>query len=467
MQIIILGADAVGAMLAETLAQESHDVTVIGQRHEELRELQDRLDIRTVVGRPSYPDVLRQAGAEQADMIIAVTLNDEINMVACQVAYSLFDIPTKIASVRSPHYFIRKQLFGREDLPIDIFISPEQLVIESIEELVHHPGALQVLNFVGGKVKLVAVKPYYGGLFVGKPLSELNQYLPGVKTRVAAIFRDDRSIPLVGSTVIEVGDEVFLVAASEHIETIISAMRRQDKPTKKVAIAGGGNLGYGLADILEHDYQVTVIDHDKGRCQFITEELKKSRIIFGDVTDDYLLKKEELISEVDVFCAVTNDDEINIMSCIQAKKLGVRQVMALIMRPAYVDLIEGSPITVAISPQMATVGSILAHVRGGDVVSVHALRRGAAEAIEIKVSGDPKTSRVIDRQIKDLGLAKSISIGAIVRDDDVIIPNGNTTIKLGDHAIIFVSDKYYLKEVEKLFHTPEKSFFWRKFLGAR
>lgn len=458
MQIIILGAGAVGATLAETLVKEHHDVTVVNQSALELQELQDRLDIRTVIGRPSYPEILARAGADSADMMIAVTASDEINMVACQVAYSLFNIPTKIASVRSQHYFIRRELFGGEDLPIDIFINPEQLVIDSIEELIRHPGALQVLNFAQDKVKLVAVKPDYGGIFVGKSLAELSQYLPGVRTRVAAIFRQDQSIPLTGTTIIEVGDEVFLIAASEHIATLIAAMRQKDQPTKRILIAGGGNLGYGLADTLTHDYEVTVIEQNKERCDLLSKKLKQAEIIHGDVTDEYLLKKAEVIEGVDIFCALTNDDEANIMSCIQLKRLGVRQVMALVARPGYVDLIEGGPVNVAISPQLATISSILTYVRGGDVVSVHALRRGAAEVIELKVKGSKKSSKVVGRKIKELNLGKSISIGAIVRDDEVIIPTNQTEIQSEDHAVIFVSDKRHLRQVEKLFQQQEPGF---------
>jgi trk system potassium uptake protein len=457
MKIIILGAGQVGGSLAEILAHENHDITLVDIDQAKLTEFQDRLDIRTVVGACSYPDVLAKAGADSADMLIAVTSNDEANMVACQVAYSLFSTPTKIVRIRSKNYFVRDELFGDDNLPIDVFISPEGLVTEYMQQLIAHPGALQVLDFAGGKVKLVAVKPYYGGPLLGKSIKMLRDYLPGVESRVAAIFRNNQSVPLNGSTEIEIGDEVFFITKSENTHIIMAALRRAEEPYKNIMIAGGGNIGGRLAAALEQDYQVKLIDKSRASCQKNADALEKTTVLCGDACDKRLLIDEN-IESVDVFCAVTNDDEDNIIACLQAKRLGAKQVMVLITRTAYVDLIEGGPINIAISPQQSTIGSILKHIRQGDVVNVHSLRRGAAEAIEAIAHGDYKNSKVVGRNLKEVKLPKGTTIGAIVRQDEVIIPHHDTVIESNDHIILFVSEKRYIREVERLFQVSPGFF---------
>ncbi|MCB1826945.1 MAG: Trk system potassium transporter TrkA [Coxiellaceae bacterium] len=457
MKIIILGGGQVGGSLAEILANENHDVTLVDIDDRKLNEFQDRLDIRTVLGNASYPNVLTEAGADGADMIIAVTSSDEVNMVACQVAHSLFHTPTKIARIRSQHYFERKELFGKENLPIDVFISPERLVTQYMQQLIAHPGALQVLDFAEGRVKLVAVKPYYGGPLLGKSIKMLRDYLPGVETRVAAIFRNDKSIALDGSTEIEIGDEVFFITASENAHVIMAALRRAEEPYRRIMIAGGGNVGSQLAAVLENDYEVKLIDWNHDRCQRIANEMSNTTVLCGDVCDKQLLTNEN-IEHVDVFCAVTSDDEDNIIACLQAKRLGAKQVMVLITRTAYVDLIEGGPINIAISPQQATIGSILTHIRQGDVVNVHSLRRGAAEAIEAVAHGDYKNSKVVGRNLKEIKLPKGTTIGAIVRGDEVIIPHHDTVIEPEDHVIMFVSEKRFIRDVEKLFQVSPEFF---------
>ncbi len=457
MKIVILGAGQVGSTLAENLAGEQHDVTLVDTNETLLRDIQDRLDVRTVHGSGSYPEVLRQAGADSADMLIAVTDNDEVNMIACQVSYSLFNTPSKIARVRSPHYFIREELFGEGSLPIDVFISPETLVTNYIKELIDHPGALQVLDFSDHKVKLVSLKPQYGGPLVGKSLKKLKEYIPGVEVRVAAIFRDNGSIPLNGSTVIEVDDEVFFITASQNIRAIMAALGRTYRPYKNIMIGGGGNIGSSLAAQLENDYQVKIIDRNRPNCEHLAKKLTNTTVLCGDVADKELLFNEN-IEEVDMYCAVTSDDEANIMAALQAKRMGARQVLALIMRPAYIDLIEDGEINIAISPQQATISSILAHVRRGDVVSVHSLRRGAAEAIEAVAHGDEKTSKVVGRTLEEIRLPKSTTMGAIVRAGEVIIPHHDTCIESGDHVILFVSDKSHIREVEKMFSVKVTYF---------
>ncbi len=452
MKIIILGAGQVGSSVAEALVSEANDITVVDSDPQKLRDLQDRFDLRTVTGHASHPDLLRQAGAEDADMILAVTNSDETNMIACQVAYTLFHTPTKIARVRARDYLAHPQLFTQEALPIDVLISPEQVVIDYVQRLIDYPGALQVLDFAGGKVQLVAVKAYYGGPLVGHELRELRNHMPGVDTRVAAIFRRGKPIIPEGNTVIEVDDEVFFIAARQHIRAVMAELRKLDKPVKRIIIAGGGNIGRGLARVLENNYQIKLIDHNPACSRAIAEELSKTIVLLGDAADEELLL-EENIENTDVFCAVTNDDEANILSAMLAKRLGARKVMSLINRAAYVDLVESGDIDIAISPQQATIGSLLAHVRRGDVVVVHSLRRGAAEAIEAVAHGDKRTSKVVGRAIQDIKLPPGTNIGAIVRGEEVLIAHHDTVIESEDHVIMFLVDKRRISEVERLFQV--------------
>ncbi len=457
MKIIILGAGQVGGSLAESLSEEGHDVTLVDINENRLNELQEKLDLRVVLGRCSYPHILRQAGADEADMVIAVTDSDEANMVACQVAYSLFNTPMKVARIRSPHYLIRKELFDKNHLPIDLFISPEQLVTSYVHELIAHPGALQVIDFAEGKVKLLAVKPYYGGPLVSKSLAQIPDYIPEVPLRVVAIFRNDRSLELTGDTTIEIGDEVFFIAPSQHVHTAMAALKQVHEPYKRIMIAGGGNIGSCLAETLENDYQVKLIELDRKRCEELAAKLSNTTVLHGEGADKNLLLSEN-IEHVDVFCAVTNDDEANILACLQAKRLGVKQVMALITRTAYVDLVEGGSINIAISPQQATIGFILTQIRRGDAVSVHSLRRGAAEAIELIAHGDIKTSKVVGRIIDEIKLPKGTTIGAIVRDGAVLIAESQLMVEAGDHVILFLADKRSIREVERLFQEHSGFF---------
>jgi trk system potassium uptake protein TrkA len=453
MKILILGAGQVGSSVAANLVSEANDITVVDTDATRLRELADRFDLRTLQGHGAHPDVLVRAGAEDADMIIAVTNSDETNMVACQVAYTLFHTPTKIARVRAPSFLEQDKLFGPEALPIDVRISPEQLVTDYILRLIENPGTLQVTDFAGGRVRLVAVHAYYGGPLVGHELRTLYEHMPHVDTRVAAIYRHDRAIQPRGDTVIEADDEVFFIAAPKHIRSVMSELRRLEKPYKRLVFAGGGNIGTRLAKATERDYRVKVIERDLDRCKFIAEALERTIVLHGDAADEELLL-EENIEDTDVFCAVTHDDEANILSAMLAKRLGARKVMALINRTAYVDLVvQSGPIDIAISPQQATIGSLLKHVRRGDVVVVHSLRRGAAEAIEAIAHGDESSSKVVGRAIEQIHLPKGASIGAIVRGDQVIMAHHDTVIESEDHVILFLQDKLKVPDVEKLFQV--------------
>jgi trk system potassium uptake protein TrkA len=452
MKIIILGAGQVGSSVATNLASEANDITVVDEDAAVLQDLQDRLDIRTVIGLASHPDTLAQAGADDADMLIAVTNSDETNMIACQVAYTLFHTPTKIARVRSVEYLKYQRLFSQEALPVDVLISPEQLVTDYIQRLIENPGALQVLDFADGKVQLVAVHAYHGGPLVGHELRDLKEHMPGIDARVASIFRKGQQITPEGDTIIDVDDEVFFVAARKHIRAVMGELRKKDKPVRRVILAGGGNIGLRLAAAIEGRNQVKIIERNEERAKRLSEILDKSIVLLGDAADEELLI-EENIENTDVFCALTNDEEANILSAMLAKRLGARKVMSLINRASYVNLVQSGTIDVAISPQQATIGSLLTHVRRGDVVMVHSLRRGAAEAIEAVAHGDHSSSRVVGRTIDEIKLPRGTTIGAIVRGEEVIIAHHDTVIKTDDHVILFLSDKKCIQKVEQLFQV--------------
>jgi len=452
MKILIIGAGQVGGTLAANLANEAFDITLVDSNEASLNELRDKLDIQTVHGWGSHPDVLRRAGADDADMLIAVTSSDEVNMVACQVCYSLFRTPTKIARIRSSTYLTREGFFSQEHMPIDVLINPEQVVTENIRQLLEHPGALQVLDFADGRVQLVAVKAYYGGPLVGQELSFFKTHLPKVDMRVVAIFRRGQAIAPTGATVIEADDEVFCIAASEHINAVMAELRKVERPFKRVMIAGGGNIGTALAKAIEPYFSVKVLEYNRDRCQQLAEILHSSVVLNMNATDRELLL-EENIEQTDAFCAVTNDDEVNIMSSLLAKKLGARQVVTLIGKPAYVDLVQGGDIDIAISPQQATTSSLLSHVRRGDVVKVHSLRRGAAEAMEAIAHGDEKNSKVVGRAIRDIDLPSGTTIGAIVRGTTVLIGHDDVVVQSDDHVILFLADKRQVAAVERLFQV--------------
>ena len=453
MNIIILGAGQVGSSVATELArEESNEITVIDIDQEILSDLQDRLDLRTICGNGSYPNMLESAGADDADMLIALTNSDEINMVACQIASSLFHTPTKIARIRSVEYLRKPGLFSPESIPVDVMISPESLVTEYLYHLIEHPSALQVLDFADGKVQLVAVKAYDDGPLVGHELKTMRQHVPGVDMRVAAIFRGGESISPSAECVIEAEDEVFFLAARKHISAVIAEMRKLDKPIKRVMLAGGGNIGGQLAALLEKDYQVKILETNPARARQLSGLLDSAIVLLGDAANPDLLV-EENIGSMDVFCALTNDDEANILSSMLAKRMGARKVMSLINRSAYVDLVESGLIDIAISPHQVTIGALLAHIRRGDVVAVHALRRGSAEAIEAIAHGDRESSKVIGRTIEQIKLPTGTTISAIVRGEQVIIAHHDTVIEAEDHVILFLTDKKKITDVEQLFQV--------------
>lgn len=452
MKILILGAGQVGSTVAESLVGEANDITVVDTDNVKLQQLQDRLDLRTITGSAAHPSVLERAGINDADMLLAVTQSDEVNLVACKLAASLYNTPTRIARIRTADYRNREEVFNTDNFCVDFSICPEQILTEYIAKLIEFPEALQVLEFADGKVSLVAVRAFEGGPLVGQPLSFLRGHMPQIDTRVAAIFRQDRPIIPEGNTVVQTDDEIFFIAATENIRSVLSEMRRMDKANRRVMIIGGGNIGWRLAKTLERDYEVKLIDHNKKSCERLAGELTNTLVLNGDGTDEKLMQQEN-VGEVDVFCALTNDDENNIMSALLAKQRGARKVLALINRGAYVDLVQGGKIDIALSPAHVTIGSLLAYVRRGDVVAVHSLRRGAAEALELVAHGDRQSSRVVGRCIEEIDLPKGATIGAVVRGDEVIMGHRDTLIESGDHVIVFVINKKMIHKVEKLFQV--------------
>ena len=470
MRIVILGAGQVGSTVAESLVSEANDITVVDVEPARLKRLQDRLDLRTVTGNAAHPAVLEQAGARDADLLLAVTQSDETNMVACKLAATMFNIPTKIARIRSADYLSHPEIFSPENFSVDHSICPEQIMCDYIVKLLEFPESLQVLEFADGKVSLVAVKAFHGGPLVGHKLQDLRSHMPQVDTRVAAIFRGDSPIAPEGATVVDAGDEVFFIAATGNIRNILRELRRMDKPVKRVMIGGGGNIGRRLAQAIEDKYEVKIIEFNKAGAERLAGELDRTLVLAGDVTDEELLDAEN-VAEMDVYCAVTNDDENNIMSALLAKRRGARKVIALINRGSYVNLVQSGQIDIAISPAQATIGTLLAYVRRGDCAVVHSLRRGAAEALELIAHGDRKSSRVVGRRVEELDLPKGVTIGAIVRrpprpaservsdlaavehDAQVIIAHHDTAIESGDHVVVFVVNKRLVPRIEKLFQV--------------
>ena len=458
MKIAILGGGQVGSSIAEVLSKENNDVTVVDHDRSVLEAMQARLDIRTVQGAASSPEVLRQAGVADVDLALAVTNSDEVNMVACQVAHTVFHTPTRIARVRSADFMNHPEIFCKEAIPIDVIISPEQILNNQIQHLIEYPGALQVIDFAAGRIRLVGLKAYYGGALVGHELKRLKDHLPSVKTRVAAIYRQDRAIIPTGETIIEADDEVFFIATRQDIKQVMQELRSIEEVGRRVFVAGAGNIGLRLAHSLEgRGYQVKLIERNPERARRVSEELENTVVLQGDAADEELLRQEN-IDSTEVFCSLTNDDEANILSSMLAKRLGARRSMAIVNRTAYIDLVESSVLDIAISPRLSTVSALLSHVRRGDVVAAHSLRRGVAEAIEAVVHGDRKTSRMVGRALADIKLPKGATIGAIMRQDELIRLHRDAVIEDGDHIIIFVIDKRRIPDVEKLFQVSATFF---------
>jgi trk system potassium uptake protein len=476
MKIVILGAGRVGESVAESLASERNDITVIDTDPSRVSQLQNRLDLRGVAGNGIEPSVMQQAGIEDTDMFIACAPYDETNLVACKVAHDRFGVPTTIARVRSEEFKQGSALLNKDTgFAVDQVICPEQSLTAYIRKLIEYPEALQVLEFAGGLVSMVAVRAVAGSPLAAHTLAEIPSLVPGVPMRIVAIYRQDKALAdLNGRTPIEAGDEVFVLAASSQIRSVLAAVHMRDREVRDVMIAGGGKVGLRLAREIHDQYNLKIVEAGLPRCEYLSSQLPNHVLVLhGDSTDESLME-EENVSEMDLFVALTSDDEDNIMACLLAKRQGARRVLALINRKAYADLVQGTQIDIAISPAHTVIGELLAFVRRGDVEAVHSLRRGAAEVLELVVRGDAKTSKVVGRTVQALALPDGTRIGAIVRavgrvggggpgetppEQEVIVPHRDTRIEAGDHVIVFVPRKRLVREVEKLFQVSATFLF--------
>ncbi len=466
MNIIIIGAGRVGESVAESLVSERNDITVVDTDPQRLAALQDRLDLRGVAGNGIQPSVLEEAGAQDCDMLIACAPLDETNLVVCKVAHDTFNVPTTIARMRSPEFVNGSPLLNKDSgFAVDHVICPEESVTSYVRKLIEYPEALQVLEFASGMLSLIAVRAVAGGPMVQHSLAEIPKLVPGAEMRIVAIYRGTERVLAEGKTRIEAGDEVFVLAATEDIRTVLGALRKMDRPVKRLMIAGGGKVGLRLARELQGSHQIKLIETSRTRCDYLASQLPSTTLILnGDSTDEELME-EENVREMDLFIALTSDDEDNIMASLLAKRMGARRVIALINRRAYADLVQGTTIDIAISPSQTVIGELLAFVRRGDVEAVHSLRRGAAEALEIVARGDVKSSKVVGKRIEQIALPRGAQIGAIVRglenDEEptrVVMAHHDTLIERDDHVVVFLPRKRMVREVEKLFQVSATFF---------
>ena len=462
MRIIILGAGRVGESVAETLVSEANDLTVVDPDPARVHALEERLDLRGVVGNGIQPSVLRHAGADDCDLFIACADLDATNLVACKVAHDVFGIPTTIARLRLPDFRQDDRLLGPEGFAVSRVICPEASVTRTIHELIEHPEALQVLQFSQGRAHLVAVRVAAGSALDGRSIAEFIARVPDVPMRLVAVYRRDEETPCEAGTRVLAGDEVFVLVAREHVNAALAAIGPRERPVQRVMIAGGGKVGLGVARSLIGLCEVKLIEKDRGRCQYLAGELPSETLVLqGDAADEELLLAEH-VGDMDLFISLTSDDEDNIMSCLLAKRMGARRVLALINRRAYAELLQGSAIDIIISPADAVIGELLMHVRRGAVAAVHSLRRGTAEALEGIAHGDAKTSHIVGRRIEQIRLPQGARVGAIVREREgvarTIEPTHDTVIETGDHVIIFLPHKRMLREVEKLFQVRATFF---------
>ena len=482
MKIIILGAGRVGQSVADSLVSERNDITVIDTDAARLRDLESRFDLRGVVGNGIEPAVLAEAGAQDSDLLIACAAQDETNLVCCKIAQLLFNIPKRIARVRSTGFEAHERLVGPEGFAVDRIICPEESLTRYIGKLIEYPEAMQVREFAGGRACLVSVRARVGAPMVGHSIGALRESAPELGMRMVAIYRrfpdePDRFIACDGSTRIEPGDEVFVLAAHEHIANVLAALHRpasqQPQPVRRIMIAGGGRVGLRLARQLAQrgGFHIKVVEESAERCVALAAELPSDILVLqGDATDEDLLG-DESIEEVDLFLALTDDDEDNIMASLLAKRMGASRVLALINRRSYADLMHGTQIDIALSPAQAMLGELLAYVRRGDVQAVHSLRRGVAEALEIVARGDRKNSRVVGRKVSEIHLPAEVHMGLIVRGlpedggeppadapPQVIIPRSHTVIESNDHVVFFLPHKRLVREVEKQFRVSATFF---------
>ncbi|OAN43920.1 potassium transporter TrkA [Paramagnetospirillum marisnigri] len=458
MKVIVCGAGQVGFNIAHYLAGENNDVTVIDQRPDLIRKVSDTLDVQVVQGFASHPSVLEQAGAGDADMLIAVTAADEVNMIACQVAHSLFNVPTKIARVRSQSYLqpIWANLFSREHLPIDVVISPEIEVARAITRRLQVPGALDVIPLAGGKVSLIGVRCTEDCPLIHTPLRQLTVLFPDLAIVIIGIVRDGKALVPTGEDQMREGDEVYFVVDTSHVDRALGAFGREDKEARRIVIFGGGNIGLFLAQQLEEAHpgtSIKVIEANKERAEFIARTLNRTVVLNGDVLDPEILE-EASVAAAEAVVTVTNDDETNILAGLLAKRYGCRRTLTLINKGTYNALVGPLGIDVVISPRAITVSNILQHVRRGRIHAVHSLHEGFGELIEADAL---ETSNLVGKPLRDVKLPVGVLIGAIVHNGQVISPRGSTVIQAGDRVILFATAEA-VKKVEKMFSVRLEYF---------
>ncbi len=458
MKVIVCGAGQVGFNIAHYLASENNDVTVIDQRPDLVRKITDTLDVQAVLGHASQPSVLEQAGAGDADMIIAVTHADEVNMVACQVAHSLFDVPTKIARVRSQSYLqpMWATLFSREHLPIDVIISPEIEVARAITRRLQVPGAIDVIPLAGDKVRLIGVRCDPDTPLINTPLRQLTVLFPDLNIVVIGIVRDGKPIvPTAEDQMLE-GDEVYFVVDTQHVGRALSAFGREDQEARRIVVFGGGNIGLFLAQQIEAEHPnvtVKVIEANKERAEYVAKTLSRTVVLNGDVLDPEILA-EAGVASAEAVVSVTNDDETNILAALLAKRTGARRAMTLINKTTYKALVGPLGIDVVISPRAITVSNILQHVRRGRIHAVHSLHEGFGELIEADAL---ETSSLVGKPLREVKLPAGVLLGAVVRDGTVISPRGNTVVQAGDRVVLFAAADA-VKKVEKMFSVRLEYF---------
>jgi trk system potassium uptake protein TrkA len=448
MKIVILGAGVTGSSVAGALASEENDIVVIDQKAHLLSALKGRLDIATIEGNAAHPSVLEQAGVSTADMVIAVTDRDETNMLACQVINTLYTKPKTIARVRALDFLIHPELF--QPGGIDIVISPEQVVTEAIHNLIKYPGALHVSEFAEGLVRLVSIRVVPTGFLTGKRIQAVKEKLADSMIRVVAIFRDGKAVPVNGEAVIATGDEVFFVCPRDKVRKTLVDLHKLEAPVKTIMLAGGGHVGKRLGLALENNFHVKIIEQDIHRAKEIANDLRHTLILHGDCTDESLLQ-EEMIEDVDLFCAITNNDGINLISAGLAKKLGAKKAICLLNNTSYFKLLDGTDIDLAIQPKLETLGSILKHVRKGDVVRVSSVCGGSAEAIEAIAHRSDTAKSVVGLRVDQINVPDGVILGALIREKEVIPVHHDTVFSEGDHVVMFALDKKLIRAIEDFF----------------
>ena len=449
-KIAVLGGGQVGASVAKILTDDGNDITLVDNNVSVLEDLQEDNDIKTIQGNASSPSVLNQVELSDCDILIATTASDEVNLVSCHLAKKMFNVPNVIARLRNAEYREETSDFNLDLFSIDSIISPSLLVTDFITNIIEHPGAFQAFDFADGKLQVIGVTVLKDGPLAGKKLSEFKKHMPNVNVNVIAIYRDRKSLPVNGSSIIETGDDVFFLATEENMR-FMSELRKNQSRVENIMIAGGGNVGTILAAKLSEKFSTKIIEKDQSRSKYLSETLEGVVVLNDDISDESLLENEG-IKDVDFFCSVTNDDQMNILSSKLAKDLGAKKSIAIINKPSYRKLVS-KEIDVVVSPEDVTIGSLLASVRASDVVKVHSLGFGEAELFEVIIHGDKNTSKVVSKKISDLELPQGCRIGAIYRNESVILAQGDIEICSEDRLIIFLLNKRDFPKLAKLFQV--------------